>query len=381
MSLTLLAGLVCAVTGGAHFATALVAARRLRLAKRPVALTETPPVTILRPVCGLENHIETTLASGFRLDYPHYELVFCVARRDDPVIPLVRRLIAAHPGVPARLLVGDDRIGINPKLNNLVKGWAAARHDWTIMSDSNVLLPRDYIQRLLSRWAPGTGMVSAPGIGTAPQGAWAELECAFLNTYQARWLLAADSLGFGYAQGKTMLLRRSDLEPAGGIGALTAEVAEDLAATKILRRAGLKVRLALDPFLHPLGRRSLSEVWRRQVRWARLRRAGFPAIYAQEIAAGGLLPIALLAWLAWAEGLHPGWVGAFALAWYGAEALVAVAAGWRLSPRAALFWVLRDLLQPVLWTAGWAGSRFEWRGNGKEVSEEALPPRPRRAGR
>src|SRR5262245_43368314 len=54
-------------------------------------------VSVLRPVCGIENCSELTLASGFRLDHPRYEIVFCVAHADDPVIPLIRRLIAAHP--------------------------------------------------------------------------------------------------------------------------------------------------------------------------------------------------------------------------------------------------------------------------------------------
>src|SRR4029077_5784721 len=78
-----------------------------------------------------------------------------------------------------------------------------------------------------------------------------------------------------FAQGKTMLWRREDLERAGGIEALGKEVAEDAAATKIVRGAGLKVRLVDRPLAQPLGRRSASEVWHRQLRWARLRRGGF----------------------------------------------------------------------------------------------------------
>ena len=80
------------------------------------------------------------LASTFALAYPHYEAIFCVASPADPVIPLVERLIAAHPAIPARLLVGDDRVCSNPKLNNLVKGWKSARYGWIIMADSNVLM-------------------------------------------------------------------------------------------------------------------------------------------------------------------------------------------------------------------------------------------------
>ena len=75
-------------------------------------------VSLVRPVCGLENHIEDTLRSAFDLDYPRYEIIFCAAAANDSALPLVRRLIADHPHVPAQLLIGNDPISENPKLNN-----------------------------------------------------------------------------------------------------------------------------------------------------------------------------------------------------------------------------------------------------------------------
>src|SRR6202012_40082 len=119
--------------------------------------------------------------SIFALDYPRYEIIFCLASEDDPITPLVQNAIAANPGRQARLLVGDDRISANPKLNNVVKGWKAARHNWVIMADSNVLIPVAYTQRLLARWRPDTGIVCAPPIGSQPESFGAEIECAFLN--------------------------------------------------------------------------------------------------------------------------------------------------------------------------------------------------------
>ena len=80
-----------------------------------------------------------------------------------------------------------------------------------------------------------------------PRGFWAELECAFLNTYQARWQYAADSLGHGFAQGKTMLVRRRDLAQAGGIQALAEEIAEDAAATKLVRRRACAPASSMRP--------------------------------------------------------------------------------------------------------------------------------------
>jgi cellulose synthase/poly-beta-1,6-N-acetylglucosamine synthase-like glycosyltransferase len=100
-------------------------------------------VPVVRPLCGLDNFCEETLQSSFELDYPSYEIIFCVARATDPAVPLVQRLIANHPEKPTRLIVGDEKVSANPKLNNRVRGWDAARHDWIILADANLLIPKD----------------------------------------------------------------------------------------------------------------------------------------------------------------------------------------------------------------------------------------------
>src|ERR1700730_9891215 len=211
----------CIVTTGIHVTSTLIAIIRCKshaLHQRPPA--RAPAVSLVRPVCGIEDYVEETLASAFALDYPCYEIVFCVASAQDPVVPTVRRLMATHPGVQARLLVGNEKISDNPKLNNVYKGWRGAAHDWIALADSNVFMPPDYIQRLVSAWRPDTGLICSPPVGCRPAGFWAELECAFLNTYQARFQYAADTLGIGFAQGKSMLWRRGMLERAGGVRAV-----------------------------------------------------------------------------------------------------------------------------------------------------------------
>src|SRR5258706_450958 len=129
------------------------------------------------------------------------------------------------------------------------------------MADSNVSTPPDYLRRLLATWRADTGLVSSPAVGCTPANIWAELECAFLNTYQVRWQCFADSIGMGFAQGKTMLFRRALLERAGGIRALALEIAEDAAATKLVRKNDLRVRVVDRPFPQPLGHRTAAEVW------------------------------------------------------------------------------------------------------------------------
>ena len=330
--------------------------------RRPAACALGPNegISIIRPLCGLETFSEGTLRATFRLDHSRYEILFCVADATDAIVPLVSRLIAAHPEIPARLLIGNDCISSNPKLNNVAKGWTAATHSWVVMADSNVLMPPDYLQRLFSTWRADTGLVSSPALGCSPNGFWAELECAFLNTYQARWQCFADGIGLGFAQGKTLMFRRELLEAAGGIRALSCELAEDAASTKIMRRQGLRVRVVDKPFMQPLG--------------PRLRRDTFLVYFIPELFGGGLWPlvgIALIAiWSDWPPMLALLTLSLFAAAWYGAEAVLTIAAGWHVSLQSPAAWLVRDLLLPVLWFASWAGQNFEWRGNPMTIANE-----------
>jgi ceramide glucosyltransferase len=312
------------------------------------------------------------LRAGFTLDYPRYELVFCVADLDDPVLPLVRRLAAEYPAQPTRIMLGDVRISDNPKLNNCVKGWDEARYDWVILADSNVMMPPDYIQRLFAAWRADTGLVCSTPIGTRPSGFWAEVECVFLNAFQARWQYVGESLGLGFAQGKSMLWNRPFLESHGGIRALAAEIAEDAASTKLVRAAGRHVHLVHAPFEQPLGRRSLREIWSRQFRWARLRRVTFPLFFFPEIAAGAVVPFLLGAWWAYSAGYSIVAVAlAIAVPWYGAEALLSRRMGWPLSWRFPVAAIARDLIIPAMWSAAWIARDVVWRGNAMSIGTTA----------
>ena len=142
-----------------------------------------------------------------------------------------------------------------------------------------------------------------------------------------------------------------------------------------MRGAGRKVRLVDRPFAQPLGYRSAAEVWHRQLRWARLRRASFFAYFLPEALSGGVLPMIALALVAPALGLPPVLCGhaAFGAFWYGAETLLAVAVGWHVSARYPLVCLARDFLLPVLFVAALFGDDFVWRGN--EMQVERLRPR------
>lgn len=348
---------------------AFVLSVKLRHRKRDMAVMPRPPVTLIRPICGLENNLERCLASSFRLDWPSYEILFCVAREDDPAAALARRLMAEHADIPARLLVGEDLFSANPKLNNVVKGWRSARHDWIVMTDSNVLMPPDNIARMMGRWDDQTGLVCSPPAGTEPENFGAFLESAWLDSFQARWQLFADAVGFGFAQGKSMLFNRQLITQLGGFERLGDEVAEDAAATLLIRNGGLKVRLVHEPFPQPLGSRNMLAVWKRQLRWARLRRASFPLYFLPEIFTGAALPGAAMVALAVMGIVSPIAPISYLAAWYGGEVLLARAYGWPAGWRILPAMVTRDLLLPGLFVAAWFGSGFEWRGNAMTVAD------------
>lgn len=365
MELALTAAFASSALLLSNLASILLASSKLQARRLiPPPSDEQPPVSIVVPSRGVEPFTQETLQRAFSLDWPRYELIFCVAHADDPVVKLINRAIVLFPNVPARLLIGDDRVSSNPKLNNCVKGWEAARNHWVILADSNVLMPRDYVQHLMAAWRTNTGLICSTPIGSRPDGFWAEVECAFLNTLQARWQYAGEALGLGFAQGKSMLWNKPMLDTNGGIRALAAEIAEDAAATKLVNGLGLRVNLVASPFEQPLGQRRLADIWSRQARWARLRRVTFPLFFAPEILTGVAVPLALALVAAASAGISlPATVMAVLTAAYIPECALAAAKGWHLSLRMVPAMMVRDMMLPAIWARGWLSGAVDWRGN------------------
>lgn len=369
MSAAVWAGLIAALLVATNLLCQAIAFLRLRRRdKGSAVLAALPAVTIVRPVRGIEAFSRETLTSGLTLDYPRYRTLICVADADDPIVPLVEELIGRFGAEHVALITGDVPVSANPKLNNCVKGWEAATTEWVILADSNVLMPKDYIQRMLAAWRPDSGLVCSTPAGSRPQNFGAEVECAFLNTFQARWQYAGEALGFGFAQGKSMLWNKPFLDANGGIAALADEIAEDAAATKLVRRAGKHVHLVGQPFEQPLGERSLRDVAQRQFRWARLRRVTFLPFFAPEILAGPLVPALLAAFAAPAFGLSA-WLGPLLvlLPWYAAEMALAAGVGWYSSWRMPAALLVRDIVFPGIWAYAFIAREVSWRGNSMKI--------------
>ncbi len=343
----------------AHLASHALAISRLRrVTVHAERDGEWPEVSLVRPLCGVEEFSAETLEASFHLTYPRAELIFCVAQEQDPISPLVRAAITRHPHIRASLLIGHEPWSGNPKLDNMTKGYRAARGEFVVFTDSNLLIPPDYLQHVMAAFTDDAALVSAPPFGAAPGTLAAEVECALLNAYAARVQYCVDALGFGFAQGKTLAFRKADLD-GGGFEAMALEPAEDAAATKWARAQGRKVRLVTPMAPQPLGARSFGAVWSRHLRWARLRRATFPLLFVPEILSSALTPLAAVA-LASGDAL---WTAVYASIWFGADIAATRLAGWPLSWRTLIALPCRDALLAAIWLAAWTGRGFVWRGH------------------
>jgi ceramide glucosyltransferase len=352
-----------------HIGTIALAISKLRRSRAPLSASvfgpaPTEPVSLIVPVTRAGARELECLRTCLALDHPTYEVILCIVDGDDAARALIEPLLAQPSAATIRLVTSTSGTGRNPKLDNLAAGIRAASNDWLVLVDDNVIVPPDLVARLASCWSAGTGAVSSPPIGVDARSFAAEVEAGFLNTFQARWLLALDVIGRGFAHGKTILLRRAVLDQIGGIDALQHPTAEDAALTLALQRNGLAVRIVDRPVMHPLGPRRFAPVWARQLRWAQLRREAFPATYGVEVF-GSALVVAVLA----ATGASLCGSSAIPaalcilLVWYGLEAALARSAGWPLTRVSLFAWVTRDVMIVLLWLLAWVRKDYVWRGN------------------
>jgi ceramide glucosyltransferase len=332
-------------------------------------------VSVLVPVKGLDSELGHNIDR--LLDQPHsnLEILFLVADLLDPAVPLINDAIKRHPQFPAKLLIGDDRLTPNPKVNNLVKGVEAAHHELLLLADANVAVEPRLLDRMLSALAPGVGVVWAVPIAVRPENFVGELECAMFNGFSARWLLAAKVFGASVCVGKTMLVRKADIERIGGIAATANGLCEDSVLGRAMLALGLAIAVADEVVAHPVGRRTIREFWDRHLRWHCCRRChNHTAFLAQPFlgAAGSTLAGAFF----WTHAAGIGTVAVVLVsmgAWVLIEGAYLWRLGWPLSWRGPLAWLTRELLLPVLWARASMVRTISWRGTRMFLSRGIAP--------
>lgn len=339
--------------------SALARASFLRLRSRPIPATgEPPPISVLKPVKGLEPGLEENLEALFVQDYPEFEVIVGAADPRDPALPIVQRVAARHPERRVVFASGAPELGLNPKVSNLAHLAARAQHPWLLISDANVRPLPGYLDALGREAAAGADLVHSPLRGDGGRGLGGVCEDLHLFGF----VLSAVSLASGLAGhptviGKSMLFRREHLERVGGFTSVKDVLAEDYLLGRAFHEAGLRVVLSPQVLPTPTGPRSLAETWSRHLRWGQMRRQISPWSFAFEPLLSPLLFI-----LTW--GLHTPGVGPLLtlLAWVGLELLSARVLGQHRRPWRFLLLPIRDLLVHAIWLVAAFRTTVVWRG-------------------
>jgi ceramide glucosyltransferase len=354
--------LAALVAGSAVFCILVVIAaakfrtQPLRVWRGPGA----PPISILKPLSGLDEGIESNLRTFFEQQYPgSFEILFAVRHASDPAAPVVEKLRAEYPHIPSQLLLTADAPYANRKVWALQKMMAAATYDLLAMSDSDIRVTPAFLASVAPDFADRSlAVTTCPYRAVAGDSFWSRLEAIGLNTEFIGGVLVARMLeGMRFAVGPTIVARRSAIEKLGGWHTFREYLAEDFVLGQRAAEAGMGVGLSRYVIEHHIGTQSFVANMKHRLRWVRSTRRSRPAGYVGELFTK-TTALALLLWI-----VAPGWWPLVVAALWLRIAAASVASGLVLqTSRGAWLLLFQDLLSFVFWFAGFFGNTIGWRG-------------------
>ena len=332
----------------------------------------TPPVSILKPVQGIEQNFYASLASHFAQDYPSFEIIFGVSDPKDPAHWTLAQLQRDFPQVPVTVVTvpespnpaGINPAGVNPKMSKLQRMLEAASHDIVVISDADIRVGQDYLRRVVQPLSDErVGLVTCLYRGVPARGLLSVLEALGISgDFAGQVLLARLVQGVRFGLGATLVTRKKQIAQIGGLAKWADYLADDYILGNKIAEAGYRVHLSATVVETMLPYRTATETIRQQLRWARTIRACSPRGYPGLLLTYGV-PLALLALLVRPHSLPAAATLAFVL---GARWLAACFAGGLVCRDRVVwkyFWLLplRDLLAFGIWAASFLGRDVVWR--------------------
>lgn len=341
------------------------AASRFQIHQGPTHSNFTPPLSILKPLKGADAETEACLESWFQQDYPaESEILFGVLSPEDPVCPIVRRLIAKYPLRTAQLVFSRPVLGPNGKVSTLSHLAKLARHEHLVLCDADVFVRNNFLVNLVSGLRDkSVGLVNCFYILANPANFPMRLEAVAVNAdFWAQVLQSLTLKPMDFALGAAMATTKTELARVGGFDAFLELLADDYELGNRLARAGRKLTICPIPVECRSAEQSGRAVWRHQLRWARTIRVCQPAGYFFSILANATIWPLLALWIA-------PWIFPIAMA---LRMLTAISNHRRLTGHAE-WWVpvlapLKDVAQAVLWLACYGGNIITWHGQQFRVS-------------
>ncbi|MAQ18823.1 MAG: hypothetical protein CMN30_29005 [Sandaracinus sp.] len=352
-----------------------IAATRVHLRDEPPTVTENlPPVSLLKPLKGLEDTLEENLESFFRQDYPApFEIVFATTDEGDPALQVARAVAARHPQVAVKFVRSDDDFGLNPKVANLAGALEAATHDLVHQSDANVRIPANYLRQIVGELlAAEASVLTSVVVGVGERRPGAAMENLQLSAFIAPAMcLALRVVDVTCVCGKSMLLYKGELNTElGGLASVRDVLCEDFVLGERYKALGKKVLLSPTPVYNVNADCGVERFVGRHGRWLKMRvTLHLPGFVADLLSN----PVALSFLGVIASGFEPSVmlaavavVVAKGLADQVALRLVRAPMKWRY----ALLSPVKDLLLLPLWVNAVFGRTVVWRGRRLRFGKE-----------
>jgi ceramide glucosyltransferase len=371
--------LILALAPLAYYLIAIVAAWRFfpRSPSEELLPSFAPPVSILKPVFGLDREAYENYASFCRQDYPESELLFCASDDRDPAIPVIEKLIRDFPSRSIRLLVGAEPLGASDKVNKLCRMVREARHDIVIVSDSDVRVDPGFLRAVTAPFRdPNVGGVTCLYRGITDNSLAADLEALGNSSDFAPGVLVAHMLGdLDFMLGAVMATTRQRLAEIGGFESLADFFCDDYELGNRIAASGHRVELSTFPVAIVYPYQTVADAFRHQLRW------NLSIRYSRPWGHLGLIFAQGLPWAVLAAVVSPSRsVAAYYLAAYlvcrtlvalvvaikGMKDGLALRQGWMLVPR--------DAFAFIVWIASFFPQRIHWRGREFYVRDKRLVP-------
>jgi len=368
-SLLILLFLMLAVCSALYHLAVTVAALRFRGGSADFS-SFTPPVSVLKPLRGIEQNFYATLATFFRQDYPHFEIVFGLSDANDPARWTIAQLQRDFPAARVKIIIAPEFPGTNPanpqnpKMSKLEGMLAAAAHEIVVLSDADIRVEPGYLRRVTRPLADERiGLVTCLYRGV-PAGSFLSIleSLCMSGDFAGQVLLARMVSGIRFGLGATMATRKKQIAAIGGIGKWADYLADDYVLGREIAAAGYRIHLSRAVVETVLPRRTARQTFQQQLRWARTIRACSPQGYPGLIFVFGV-PLAFFAW-----ALQPG--SALALAILAAVSLARMFSAWtagvlvcedRVLAKHLWLLPLRDLFALGVWVMSFLGREVVWR--------------------
>ncbi len=343
-----------------------------------------PPVSILKPVRGLDRGAYENFASFCRQDYPEFEILFAATDEDDPAVSVIRQLMRDFPERPIRLLLGSERKGSNDKVAKLCRLVKEARYSLLVITDSDVRVAPDYLRSVTALFADSqVGAVTALYRALEAPSFGAALDAVAASASFAPSALIARSLeGLKFAMGSTLATARERLEEIGGFEALLDLHSDDYEFGRRIADRGYRVELAPKPVDMQFPSETLGDYLRHELRWVIGIRHIRPGGHFGMLMTHGLFWAVLAALVAPTKALAAAWLCAYLAVRLLAAWVVGV---WGLGDPVLRrkLWLLpvHDFFAFCTWVASFAVNRIEWRGLVFTLDKGRMVPVSTRPGR